>query len=274
MLGVMANEPEVPPADPLGLERIEHEIRIEKLRQDIKEVTGEELVLGRAQDCEPELEEAKLRAKPPERPVPTPAGKGCVKIFTLICQVAVLFLYSLPVDARSAEAKTPKTSIPGIAKIGRMRVGYSSQEDVARKLGEGKTLIGGHPNSGRVWRIRGTSWRLNTDGFDYSERGLVIDQLSLGTCTDQPDDIPYTKLTKKDFCWTGGITLGMSRARVLEILKRSSLPVTSTKEGWKIGERGFSPLSSIVTPFRNWEATLTFSNDFLVRLDLGASPNS
>ncbi len=60
MLGAMASEPELSPDDPLGLERVQHEIRIEKLRQDIKEVTGEELLLGKAEDCEPEVEEAFL----------------------------------------------------------------------------------------------------------------------------------------------------------------------------------------------------------------------
>lgn len=60
MLGIMASEPELSPDDPLGLKRAEQEIRIEKLRQEIKEVTGEEFLTGKAEECAPELEEAFL----------------------------------------------------------------------------------------------------------------------------------------------------------------------------------------------------------------------
>jgi hypothetical protein len=60
MLGIMENEPELSENDPLGLERVQREIRIEKLRQDIQEVTGNEALTGKSQDCEPELEEAFL----------------------------------------------------------------------------------------------------------------------------------------------------------------------------------------------------------------------
>ncbi len=60
MLGLMASEPELSPDDPLGLKRVEQEIRIEKLRQEIHEVTGEEMLTGKAEECPPELEEAFL----------------------------------------------------------------------------------------------------------------------------------------------------------------------------------------------------------------------
>lgn len=56
----MPNEPELPPDDPLDLRRVEREIHIEKLRQDIKKIAGEELLHGHAEDCEPEVEEAFL----------------------------------------------------------------------------------------------------------------------------------------------------------------------------------------------------------------------
>jgi hypothetical protein len=192
----------------------------------------------------------------------------------VICTVVVILHFSLAAHATNGRGKTPKTSIPQIARIGKVQVGYSTQDDLASRWGEGKTLIGGHPNSGRVWWIKGTSWRVNTDGFDYSERGLVIDQLSLGTCPDPPGDIPCAKLSKREFCWLGEVTLGMNRTEVLQILKRRSLPITATEQGWEIHAQGFSPLSSIVTPFRNWIVTLTFTNDFLVRLDLSATPGS
>jgi hypothetical protein len=60
MLAIMDGRPEVPPNDPLGLERVDSEIRIEKLRQEIQDVTGEESLHGKAENCAPELEEAFL----------------------------------------------------------------------------------------------------------------------------------------------------------------------------------------------------------------------
>ena len=60
ILETMAKESELPPEDPLGLEGVEQEIRIEKLRQDIQKVTGEEVFTGKANECDPELEETFL----------------------------------------------------------------------------------------------------------------------------------------------------------------------------------------------------------------------
>ncbi len=71
----MASEPEAPPDDPLGLQRLEREIHIEKLRQDIKEVTGEELLPGNPRDNGPGAQpqpEALLSYTPPPERTPTP----------------------------------------------------------------------------------------------------------------------------------------------------------------------------------------------------------
>src|SRR5437016_14489377 len=56
----MHTEPSLPEDDPLGLQRAQREIRIEKLRENIKEVAGEEMFSGKIADCTPELEEAFL----------------------------------------------------------------------------------------------------------------------------------------------------------------------------------------------------------------------
>lgn len=53
-------EPESSPDDPLGLKRVEQEIRIEKLRREINEITGEESFSDKTTECPPEVEEAFL----------------------------------------------------------------------------------------------------------------------------------------------------------------------------------------------------------------------
>jgi hypothetical protein len=185
-----------------------------------------------------------------------------------------LLAVAAPSNAVEGQNTSPKTSIPKIANIAKVQIGYSTQEDLAREWGVGKTAIGGHPNSGRVWRIKGRPWRVSTDGFDYADRGLVVDQFSFGAASGLPGDVHYAKLSKKDFVWLGEVSPGMSKKKVMQILKRKSLPVTLTKEGGEINARGFCSLTSISTPLRNWKATLTFADDLLIRLDLSARTDS
>jgi|SRR5450756_1238241 len=49
-----------PDDDPLNLEGVDREIRIEKLRREIDEVAGGEMMSGQAADCDPKVEEAFL----------------------------------------------------------------------------------------------------------------------------------------------------------------------------------------------------------------------
>ena len=56
----MRNPPEPPADDPLGLEGVDREIHIEKLRREIDEVAGSEMFSGKTSDCDPKVEEAFL----------------------------------------------------------------------------------------------------------------------------------------------------------------------------------------------------------------------
>jgi hypothetical protein len=57
----MGNEADLGPDDPLGLDKVEHDIRIEKLKRQIEEVAGEAICSGKTGDCAPEWEEAFLQ---------------------------------------------------------------------------------------------------------------------------------------------------------------------------------------------------------------------
>jgi hypothetical protein len=52
--------PDEPNPDPLNLDSVDREIRIDKLRRQIDEVAGEESFSGKVADCDPKLEEAFL----------------------------------------------------------------------------------------------------------------------------------------------------------------------------------------------------------------------
>lgn len=56
----MANPPEPSADDPLGLEGVDREIHIKKLRREIDEVAGGEMFSGKIADCDPKVEESFL----------------------------------------------------------------------------------------------------------------------------------------------------------------------------------------------------------------------
>jgi hypothetical protein len=56
----MPKLPEPSADDPLGLEGVDREIRIEKLRREIDEIAGGEMISGKIADCDPKAEEAFL----------------------------------------------------------------------------------------------------------------------------------------------------------------------------------------------------------------------
>ena len=55
-------KPEPPEDNPLGLESVDREIRIEKLRREIDEVAGGEMIGSKVADCDPKIEEAFLES--------------------------------------------------------------------------------------------------------------------------------------------------------------------------------------------------------------------
>ena len=56
----MKQQPDPSENDPLGLNAVDQEIRIQKLRDELEEMTGGQMVEGKISDCTPEIEEAFL----------------------------------------------------------------------------------------------------------------------------------------------------------------------------------------------------------------------
>ena len=190
-------------------------------------------------------------------------------LLTSLTVLALSLVASNVTDAAPGSASA-KTSIPKIARIGKIQIGYSTQEDLTKHWGEGKTVTGGHPNSGRLWRVKGTSWTIATDGFEYSKRGLLVDSFEIYEDQNPAKDVPVALLAKRDFTWLGDITPGMSRDEVMRVLKSESLSVSPTKEeGDKIGAKGFHALLNNIE-LKTWTASLSFTNGVLCRLTLTA----
>lgn len=173
----------------------------------------------------------------------------------------------LPILSRVPPANR-RTSIPRIARIAQIQIGFSTQEALAKRWGEGLTVTGGHPNSGRVWRVRDTSWVVRTDGFEYSDRGLVVDSFEISSEASPPRDAPFARLNQKHFAWLGEITPGLPRERLVKILNRERLPTWPTERGFEVHADGFLHLKGL--DLQAWAAGFEFEEDKLSRLKISA----
>jgi hypothetical protein len=45
-------------------------------------------------------------------------------------------------------------------------------DDLEARLGKGRVVIGGHPNSGRIWRTK--AFDIGADGFDRDQKGSLL----------------------------------------------------------------------------------------------------
>lgn len=165
--------------------------------------------------------------------------------------------------------KPPVNSIPIIAGVAKIQIGSSTQDDLKAQWGEGKTIVGGHPNSGRLWRMKGTRWLLHTDAFEYSKGGLVVDRLEIREDDGTEKDVPYARLSAKDFAWLDKISLGATRDKVTEVLKTKGLPVTPTDTGCETRATGFQALA-VPEHFGIWSVRFDFKNGLLSRLTIDA----
>ena len=196
----------------------------------------------------------------------------------------VLLLAAMVNPAEAGQSKKPRTSIPRIANIAGIKVGYSSMAELERRLDQGRVTIGGHPNGARVWRVKGTSWVIYADAFEYSERGAVVDRFAInahGNPGDYLPDItadpspgqpvPYARLTQNALAWAGGISLGIDEDTLLKLLKRKSWTPVKLADGWRIEARGLSPLTSNpLCPYQRWWATFTMKENSLVAISFDA----
>lgn len=181
--------------------------------------------------------------------------------------------------------KTPTAiSIPPIARIASVQIGFSSEDDLEKAWGKGLTTVGSHPTSGEEWRVPGTRWLVFIDGFFYSQRGLVVDTMAITDVTGHAPDsdeaeawrhAPEARPGKQAFAWMDGISVGMSRDKVIAALKQHSLKFTQTDNEVEVKARGFSPVTSDRdADFRAWVVKLKFEHDQLSELVINANSES
>lgn len=167
--------------------------------------------------------------------------------------------------ADAAEAR----SLPKLASIAGIQVGHTTREELEARWGAGKAITGGHPQGARLWRVKGTSWVIWADAFNYSERGIVVDFLSISKLDPNGNDAPFAHVSPAALAYFQRISLGMTEEKVLAVLKEKQLPMKKTQHGWEISASGFEPLTSI-KGFDTWTVQFEFKNKLLSRLVLGS----
>ena len=172
---------------------------------------------------------------------------------------------------RAVNRASPAESIPKIARIAGIKVGYTTRERLEACWGEGKTVVGGHSNGARLWRVKGTNWVIYADAFEYEKNGIVVDSLDISTNQVNASDAPFVKVSAASLAWLGGVSLGMTEEKVLAVLLRKSLPVQPTSDGWTTSATGFHDLGNVNREkFQSWTVRLDFEGKVLVGLSLDA----
>ena len=167
-------------------------------------------------------------------------------------------------------------SIPPIAKLCGIQVGYDTMERLEAVLGPGLPMLGGHPLGARRWRVPALGISIWADGFYYDEDGRVADQLWIWRPASPDDlDIPIAHLLPAQARFMGAVTLGMTRRQVLAALcsrlpppriSRALLPFLPG-DTWTWNSPGFFRINA-GNVCRSWKATLTFWRGKLDEIDI------
>ena len=188
--------------------------------------------------------------------------------------VAALIFWVIAAGCSPSGIGRNQDAIPPIGAFAGVSLGDTTNDEIDRLLGPGQETLGGHPNSGRIWRVQGTDWTVQTDAWEWNERGMVVDEFNLATPASSVSaahaasaSYPVTRIPAHAFRFLGTISPGDSRETVLR--KAARLPpqlITATNLVWKAA--GHHAGGTVV--FTEWTAALEFREDRLVEISLGA----
>lgn len=177
----------------------------------------------------------------------------------------------------SIHQKAP-VDIPSIARVLKLAVGYSTVEDFERKLGPATHSVGGHPGGRRTWRDAVNHLTISLDGFDYTDKGRVVDDIEIQRCTDDSIKVKRIQGRKslKDYAIYGGaVEFGMSREAALKAIrakgwsyKEDSGRILLTAKG-NVDFRGHS--SSADLRSTHWRSQLAFEKGKLASVLLATA---
>jgi hypothetical protein len=178
----------------------------------------------------------------------------------------------------------PPTTVPKIAQIAGVRVGYDTRGEMERRLGKGMVYTGGHAGGAREWVLRGTHWYIDADAFDYYRfrvggDTVVLYDVSIGKkarSVGAAMRFPPVRVTvgaSRKLGWLGVVFPGMSKSEVLRAIHGEiPLPKRSGNE-WSWTSQGFLRLNR-TQAYHTWTARLTFRRGRLEEIDVSCERES
>ncbi len=202
-----------------------------------------------------------------------PSGKSRVKFF--LC-----FIF-LAVTCTRSEAGT---SVPDLAQICGVRIGYDTMDALEHRVGRGLPEMGGHSHSGREWLSHGADCDISADAFWYYDEqghadGAVIDSLSITPLshdrvfleeTGEDTLLPVAHLAPQKVRFMNIVSLGMNRRDVLRALV-SKLPKPDIQDSslvWTVP--GYVRVRNNIV-MTSWSAELKFDHDKLDEIRIESS---
>jgi len=175
------------------------------------------------------------------------------------------------------------TSVPDLAQICDVRIGYDTMDALEHRAGRGMPEMGGHAHSGRVWLSRSADCELSADAFWYYDDqghadGAVIDSLSITPLSHDPvfreqtgeDTLPVAHIPPEKFRFMNIVSLGMHTGEVLRALG-TRLPKPVVKDSSLVWTApGYVRVRDNIV-MRSWTAQLKFDHDKLDEIRFEAS---
>jgi hypothetical protein len=166
----------------------------------------------------------------------------------------------------------PRDAVPAIARIAGAWVGRDTVERLEHRLGPGLHYTGQHPHGGRSWVSPSTHLWIDADGFDYNDRGRILNTIDLSLDDGQSADphvprIP-ARVRSRSLAFMGMVLPGMSRAQVLRLLRNRLPPPKAEASALTWEMRGWATIhpprpDMRGTEYRVWDAQLRFRKDTL-----------
>ena len=103
---------------------------------------------------------------------------------------------------------------PKIGRIAGFVVGQTTIAQYERRHRKGFAHVGGHPNGARTWYDRTLGATLDVDGFDYSDKGEIVDNVNVEWGRRPRKGIPKIRLAKGDVGFLSNLEHGMTEKQV------------------------------------------------------------
>ena len=174
-------------------------------------------------------------------------------------------------------------AVPASARIGKVEVGVTTMEQLEAWFGQGRAYTGMHPHGGREWRSKETGCYISADGFNYQDEAAkerMVECFDIctkgggGAFDDTDHQTRRISVDQQQLTILGGISLGMERTKVLELLANTGIKPAVTNNLITWDAPGYHHVCD-ATPnheqfnYTTWSGQLTFRHNKLeeIRID-------